>query len=136
MKLFFDQLDLAKTRANWPEGVPFCPALVKRRRGDRRHWSVLSAPLSPGDIPHLAQTEHDEYVRIPLFPYVLPTAEADRAIAFALQLGLTCAGHLPGAVEACYVVTGVPVQLMYDPETEQNTGVRFWLGFAVNLEKS
>jgi hypothetical protein len=134
MKLFFEQLDLEKTRANWPEGAPFRPALVKYRRDDSRHWLALSEPLLPGGTPQWAKTEHDEYVRIPLFPYVVPSPEADRSIAFALQLGLSCAGHLPGRVEAFRVVTGVPVQLLYDPATDQNTGLRFWLGFAVNLE--
>lgn len=136
MKLFFDQLDLNKTRTSWPQGAPFCPALVKRRREDKRHWLALSEPLLPGAVPTWAKTEHDEYVRIPLFPYVVPSPEADRSIAFALQLGLSCAGHLPGPIDAFWIVTGIPVQLLYDHATDQNTGMRFWLGFAVNLEKA
>lgn len=134
MKLIFEQLDLEKTRANWPDGTPFQPALVKYRRDDKRHWLALSAPLVPGSAPQWAKTERDEYVRIPLFPYLVPGSEADRALAFAVQLGLSCAGHLPGRVEAFWVVTGVPVQLLYDPATDQSSGMRFWLGLAVNLE--
>lgn len=136
MKITFDQLDMQKTRQHWPKDTPFQPALVKtRERGDSANWMVLSAPLSPGSPPQWALTEHDEYVRVPLFPYLVSSPQADRALAFAMQLGLTCAGYLPGRVRAFHVVTGVPVQLLYDPDTDADSGLRFWVGLAVVLEK-
>lgn len=137
MKVIFDQLDMHKTRQLWPKDTPFQPALVKtRERSGAAEWVVLSEPLVPNQPPKWSLAEHDEYVRIPLFPYVVQSPQADRALAFALQLGLTCAGYLPAAVQTFHVVTGVPVQLLYDPDTDTDSGLRFWLGLAVILEKS
>ena len=136
MKLFIDQLDIAKTRANWPEGEAFMPALVRHRgRDDKYDWRVLAEPLVPGAVPHWSAATRDEYVRVPLFPYLL-SAEGDLALAFMLQLGLTCAGQLPGKVEAAHIVTGVPVDLLYDPTNSHPTGMRYWVGFAVVMERS
>ena len=137
MRLFFDQLDLQKTKQNWPENVPFQPALVKKRaRDDRYHWQALDEPLKPGAQPVWALAEHDEYVRVPLFPYVVSSSQADRAIAFALQLGLTCAGYLPDRLSAVHIITGVPVQLLYDAATNECAGMKFWIGLAVTVEKT
>lgn len=138
MKVTFEQLDMAKTRQLWPKDTPFQPALVKNRprNGGAADWLVLTEPLVPGQAPKWSLAEHDEYVRIPLFPYRVQSPQADRALAFAMQLGLTCAGHLPAPVQAFHVVTGVPVQLLYDPDTDTDNGLRFWLGLAVILEKS
>lgn len=135
MKLIVEQLDLEKTREHWPREVPFKPALVKDRKHDKAHWLSLTAPLVPGEPPHLAQTERDEYIRIPLFPYLL-SPQGDLALAFMLQLGLSCAAQLPGRVTALYIATGKPVELLFDPDTNQNTGLRYWVGFAVTLEES
>lgn len=136
MKLFVDQLDIARTRANWPEGEPFAPALVRHRgRDDQRNWVVLAAPLEPGREPQWFSAKHDEYVRVPLYPYLLG-ASGDLALAHMLQLGLTCAGRLPGRVEAAHIVTGVPVELLYAPHTAQHTGMRFWIGFAIVMERT
>lgn len=137
MNVIFDQLDMHKTQQNWPKDTPFQPALVKNRKGTTpSKWLVLSSPFSPGSAPTWSSSERDEFIRIPLFPYLVQSPEADRALAFAFQLGLACAGYLPGKVSALHVVTGVPVQLLYDAATEENTGLRFWFGFAVVLEKS
>lgn len=133
MKLVVEQLDLEKTREHWPREVPFRPALVKDRRRDKAHWLSLTAPFVPGELPHFAQTEHDEYIRIPLFPYML-SYQGDLALAFMLQLGLSCAAYLPGPVTGMYIVTGKPVELLYDPDTNELTGMRYWVGFAVTLE--
>lgn len=129
------RVDMAKVEATWPREIPFAPAYVyKRPANDTKKWLVLDAPIEPGDAPTWAYTEHDEYVRIPLFPYLL-SPEADLALAFMLQLGLSCASHLPTAVDAFYVVTGIPVELLYDPDTDINVNMRCWIGFAVNMEK-
>jgi len=136
MKLFVDQLDISKTRANWPDGEPFQPALVRHRgRDDKFNWLVLAAPLQAGGEPRWASATRDEYVRVPLFPYLL-SSTGDLALAYMLQLGLTCAGQLLGKIEAAHIVTGVPVELLYDPGTAQAAGMRFWVGFAVVLERS
>jgi hypothetical protein len=64
------------------------------------------------------------------------SSQGDLALAFMLQLGLSCAGHLPGRVTGFYVVTGQPVELLYDDATNENTGLRYWVGFAVIVEET
>ena len=131
MKLIVEQLDLTLTRERWPKEQPFEPALVKpKSKLEKGNWLVLAAPLEPGSAPEWARAGGDDYVRIPLFPYDLNPA-ADLALAFMLQLGLSCAGHLPGQVTDFFVVTGTPVELLYDPDTNINTGLKYWVGFAV-----
>jgi len=133
MKVSVARLDMKKTRDGWPEGTPFAPALIKavEKLGSPR-WHVLDAPYNPGESPAWAFSEHDEYLRIPLFPYDLHPS-ADLAMAFMLQLGLSCAGYLPGPVEHFYVATGNPVELLYDADTGAHVGLRYWFGFAVKL---
>lgn len=131
MRLIVDQLDVAKTREHWPKDMPFAPATVKRKsKLGAANWFVASAPLSPDQPPQWSYAAHDEYVRVPLFQYTLSPA-ADLALAFMLQLGLSCAGHLPGAVTDFYVVTGTPVELLYDETDGSNIGLKYWVGFAV-----
>ena len=133
MKLSVERLDMKKTRELWPQGEPFAPALITpvRAVGGSR-WHVLDAAYTPGEPPVWAHTTHDEYLRIPLFSYNLHP-QADLAMAFMLQMGLACAGYLPGAVRHFYVVTGNPVELLYDADTETPSGLRYWFGFAVKL---
>jgi hypothetical protein len=134
MKLRVDQLDMQKTRQHWPADRPFAPALVKPVAdiGGSR-WTVLSSPFVPGEKPDWAYSEHDEYLRIPLFSYDL-NKSADLALAFMLQMGLSCAGHLPARqIAQFYVVTGTPVELLYDSDTDINVGIRYWVGFALML---
>jgi hypothetical protein len=138
MKIDVIRLDMEKTKAHWPRDVPFAPAYIHSRKpGDKARWLVLDLPLDPNKPsprPLMwAQAEHDEYVRIPLFSYAL-SPKSDLALAYMLQLGLSCAGHLPNAVSNFYVVTGSPVELLYDPETDVNTGLLYWVGFAITLE--
>ena len=133
MKLDIVQLDIEKTKATWPRELPFAPAhMHSRNSGDKSKWLVLDNPIVPGDSVPWALAEHDEYVRIPLFPYLL-SPKADLALAYMLQLGLSCAGQLPGTVSNFYVVTGSPVELLYDSDTDVNTGLRYWVGFAITL---
>lgn len=133
MKLKVERVDIQKTRANWPEGTPFEPALVvPTDRLDGANWVVLDAPFNPGETPAWARTQNDEYLRIPLFSYDLNPA-ADLALAFMLQLGLSCAAQFPGKVARFFVVIGNPVELLYDEDTNKNTGLRYWVGFAVML---
>lgn len=133
MNLKIETLDLVETRERWPREQPFRPALIRSRKEDKRKWVVLSAPFLPGDEPRWAKTEHDEYIRIPLFPYML-SPEGDKALAFMLQLGLSCASYLPARITDLYIVTGVPVELHYDPRTQECAGIRNWVGFAIITE--
>jgi hypothetical protein len=131
VNLIIDQLDLTLTRERWPREQPFEPALVKpKSKLEKGNWRVLSAPMEPGGVPEWAHAGGDDYVRIPLFRYAL-NPSADLALAFMLQLGLSCAGNLPGQVTDFYVVTGTPVELLYDSDTNINTGLSYWVGFAV-----
>jgi hypothetical protein len=133
MKVSVDRLDIKKTRAMWPHGEPFAPALVKPVHAvGGANWHVLDAPYVPGEPPTWAHAAHDEYLRIPLFSYNL-RPQADLAMAFMLQMGLSCAGHLPGPIRHFYVATGNPVELLYDADSEEPSGLRYWFGFAVKL---
>lgn len=133
MKLTIETIDLIETRERWPREQPFRPALIRSRKQDKRKWVVLSEPFLPGQEPHWARSEHDEYIRVPLFPYML-SPESDKALAFMLQLGLACAGHLPTPITELFIVTGVPVELRYNPETQECVGIRNWVGFAIITE--
>lgn len=131
MKVSVARLDMKKTRERWPEGVPFEPALIKPiDEVGGSNWHILDAAHTPGEQPVWAFSEHDEYLRIPLFSYDLNPA-ADLAMAFLLQCGLSCAAYLPRPVSHFYVATGNPVELLYDPDTGLNSGLRYWFGFAV-----
>jgi hypothetical protein len=134
MKIEIVRLDLEKTKENWPAGSAFSPAYIQKfKHGQPANWHVLDAPLSDTVPPVWSHTQHDEYIRIPLFPYVL-SPQADLALAFMLQLGLSCAGYFPGPVDRFFVATGSPAELLYDPDTDTNTGLRYWVGFAVILK--
>jgi hypothetical protein len=133
MKLKVSRLDIGQTQANWPENEVFAPALVQpRARDDKYKWTVLNAPLRPGAKPVFSSTIHDEYIRIPLFQYRL-SGKADHALAFMLQLGLAVVGHVPQPIAHLHIVTGAPVELVYD-----NDGVSHmlcWVGFAFAPER-
>ena len=134
MQLDIVQIDINKTREQWPPTMPFSPAYVQRfKTGERHNWWVLDAPLEAGQPPQWSSAAKDDYIRVPLFSYMLNPA-ADLALAFMLQLGLSCAAHMPKSVAKLLVVTGQPVELLYDPDTDVNTGIRYWVGFAVILE--
>jgi len=135
MKIKVEQLDLERTKQHWPKETPFQPALIRSRKEDKRKWIVLSAPLVPGESPRWSKTEHDEYIRIPLFPYRL-SPEADLALAFMIQLGLSCAAQLPAPVTDLFIVTGRPVELLYDSNEEDAScvGMRYWVGFGILTE--
>lgn len=135
MKLQVSQLDLKKTAENWPKEQSFQPALlVKQPAMHPDNWLVCDAPIVPGEPPVWMSALHDQYVRIPLFKYCL-NAEADLALAYMLQLGLSCAGYLPGAVRKFHVVTGSPVDLLYDDATNKAVGLQYWVGLAVVIDK-
>lgn len=129
MNVVISRVDMQKTRQNWPTDKPFAPAHVLARK-DKYNWFVLSAPIVPGETPQWYQTVSDEFIRIPLFPYLL-NSEADLAFAFMLQLGLSCAAHFPGKVAAFHVVTGFPVELAYDATNTRLQHLEYWVGFGV-----
>jgi hypothetical protein len=131
MKTKFVQLDLVQTKANWPAGRPFRPAYVKKfKHGQPSNWSVVDAPVKPGTPISWAHTYHDEYLRVPLFSYMLHR-QTDRALATMLALGLECAGQLTGQAQELLLVTGVPVELCYAADQQTFLGLRYYVGFAV-----
>ena len=135
MELFVSQLDMAKTAENWPADAPFKPAIiVKQPIMHPDDWWISDAPIEPGVRPSWFSAKQDQYVRIPLFSYDL-SPQADLALAYMLQLGLSCAGHLPGRVKKFHIVTGSPVDLLYDDVINTNVGLRYWFGLAVVTDK-
>lgn len=132
MRLKVTRVDLKKSRETWPTGVPFAPAHIEPR-SDSRNILILSEPFVSGRPPLWAQGRGDEYLRIPLFPYLL-NAEADLAFAFMLQFGLSCAGHLPKQISEFHVATGVPVEMAYDENNERVAHLEYWVGFGIILE--
>lgn len=133
MKLIVQTLDLNETRARWPENTPFRPAYIGNRKTTKDKWIVLSEPMLPGGKPVWSYSEHDEFVRVPLFPYML-NPRGDLALAFMLQLGLSCAAQLPGKVTGLMIVTGNPVALIYDPLDDTTKSMQYWVGFGVTVE--
>lgn len=135
MKLQVSQIDLKKTAENWPPDQPFRPALlIKQPVMHPDDWLVCDEPIVPGEQPVWMSAKQDQYVRIPLFEYRL-NSSADLALAYMLQLGLSCAGYLPGPVSKFHVVTGSPVDLLYDDATNKAVGLRYWAGLAVVIDK-
>jgi len=132
MQLKLDTVDLDQTKENWPAGTAFKPALVVPRRGDARPWVTACAPIDLKNKIKWCSTAHDEFIRIPLFPYLLQ-ATGDLALAHMLQLGLYCAGQLPGPLSDLWIVTGRPVEILTD---ENSPGaMRYWVGFAALAER-
>lgn len=135
MNIEVSRLDLKKTAENWPADIPFQPALVvKQPTVHPEDWWIADAPLTPDEPPSWASAKQDQYVRIPLFQYRLDS-EADIAFAYMLQLGLSCAGHLPGPVKKFHVVTGNPIDLLYDDAINTSLGLLYWFGLAVVINK-
>lgn len=134
MNIKVEQIDMDDTKKHWPKDKPFRPALVKNRRDNNEKWIVLSQPIVVGQPPAWSKTEHDEYIRIPLFPYRL-NGQGHLALAYMLQLGLSCAGHLPVSVTDFYVVVGHPVELITDVNNEA-TYLSYWVGFAILTERN
>lgn len=133
MQLKVSRVDLARTKKSWPPELPFAPAYIFKRPTEIvERWLVVSEPVVPGSPQVLSESYQDPYVRIPLFAYVL-NPEADLAFAYMVQLGLSCAGNIPKTVEKLHVVTGFPVDLLYDDDIKKPSGIRYWFGFAYLL---
>ena len=126
MNMIVSTIDITETRKNWAAGE-FKPALVIPHKKD--NWRVLDAPHTPGVAPVWAVVDSDTYIRIPLFQYQL-SPHADFALAFMLQLGLSFVGYLPYKIKTLHIVTGDPVELVYD-ENKQLSHMICWIGFAV-----
>ena len=132
MQLKVSRLDLEKTQKNWPADRPFEPAYLYRRPTEAvERWLVATAAVVPGQSPTLSTSYQDPYVRIPLFCYRLNPA-ADLALAYMVQLGLSCAASVPADIKKLHLVTGFPVQLLYD-DSGESSGIVYWFGFAYLL---
>lgn len=135
MDFHVSRIDLKKTAESWPAGMPFKPALMmKQPTMHPDEWWVVDAPLEVGFPPSWSLAKQDQYVRIPLFQYDLP-GESDLALARLLELGLSCAGYFPGSLKKVHVVTGNPVDLLYDDAINKSIGLRYWVGVAAVLDQ-
>lgn len=134
MRLKVETVDIDKTKENWPLNTPFAPALVRPRENDKRVWHVLCEQLIPGQPPAWCPTAKEEFIRIPLFSYTTSHV-GDLALAYMLQLGLTCAGYFPAAVTDLHIVTGRPVELIQDATTGKVVALRYWVGLAVIVDE-
>lgn len=132
MELTVSRIDINKTAENWPADMPFKPAMiVKQPTMHPDDWWVADAPIpAPEDEISWAFAKHDQYIRIPLFKYQLST-DASLAFARVLSFGLSCAGKFPGRLKKLHVVTGKPVDLLYDADINKGISLQCWLGFAV-----
>lgn len=128
------RLDIERTRANWPN-ADFAPALVlARQQADNKIWHVVDKPvlLAEGKVPSWAIANGDEYIRIPLFEYELP-AYADSALALMLQFGLICSQLPDRKVNTAHIVTGYPVELVYNDDATV-AHMLCWMGIALTFE--
>ena len=133
MQLKVSRVDLARTRKSWPADVDFAPAYIYKRPTEVvERWLVVSAPVIPGQPQKLSASYQDPYIRIPLFSYKL-NPDADLAFAYMVQLGLSCAGYTPKNVNKLHVVTGFPVDLLYEDGITKPVGIQYWFGFAYLL---
>lgn len=135
MNVVVSRLDMKTTRANWPDGMPFTPALIHAKQpGQPEDWIIIDSKVVPDSPPNLAYTAHDQYLRIPLFEYML-SPKADIALAAMVQIGLVCVGHVQKPVRTLHVVTGNPVDLLYGDDINTSIGLRYWFGFAIATER-
>lgn len=134
MKVTFEQVDLVKTRASWPAGQLFAPAIIKpRKKLENLNWTVLAEKHINGRPPSWEYAQSDDYVRIPLFEYDLPI-KLDLALSYFLSTGLECAISLKKEIRRLHIVTGVPVEILFDDDKKEDVGIRYWFGFAVVTE--
>jgi hypothetical protein len=134
MKITIEQIDLVKTRSRWPAGYPFEPARIKtRKKLENLNWTVLVEKHINGCPPSWAYAHHDDYVRIPLFEYDLPI-KLDLALSYLLSMGLSCAASLQKDIRRLHIVTGVPVEILFNENKNEDVGIRYWFGFAVVTE--
>jgi hypothetical protein len=131
MKTNIVQIDLVKTRADWPADLPFAPSYLRKfKHGEPTDWSVLDKPIAPWQPLSWAQTYHDAYLRVPIFSYMLHR-QTDQALAMMLMFGLEAAGQLSQPPQELLIVTGVPVELLYEADQQTYAGLQYHFGFAV-----
>lgn len=135
MNIIVSRLDIKTTRERWPNDIPFAPALVLAKQpGQPEDWIAVDARVDADSAPSFTDTTSDQYLRIPLFEYML-SAEADLAFTAPLQIGLSCVGHIHKPIKTLHVVTGNPVDLIYGDDINTAVGLRYWLGFAIATER-
>lgn len=129
MEIITSRADIVRTREAWPGGE-FLPAHIFSRK-DSAHWQVIDAPYKLNKPPSLSSTAVDEYIRIPLFAYRLSPV-GDSALSFMLQFGASLVNYIPGKLKKLHIVTGSPVELVY--QDKQLTHMNCWIGLAFVLE--
>jgi len=135
MKIVVSRLDMKATRENWPSDKPFSPALIHAKQpGLPEDWFVIDARVDAASPPSIALTTNDQYLRIPVFEYLL-SPKADLAFAAVIQIGIACVGYVAKPVRTLHVVTGNPVDLIYGDDINTAVGLRYWFGFAIATER-
>lgn len=125
-ELAIDQYELDKVR----------PATIIEREEDAK-WVVRETPLLTNLDGRFLWTIEHGHVRIPLFPYLTPNKEPPRAMAIAAKLGVMLVAEFYDwlgfrdaplvHIERLHISIGHPIQ-------ETASGLRFWLGFAMQLK--
>jgi len=135
MEFQFSRVDIQKTAEHWPTDIPFKPALLASQPTYSPYdWWIVDSPIVCGTKPEWAFAKTDQYVRIPLFQYTLPK-DSDLALANLLALGVSCAGYLPGSLQKVHVVTGIPVDLVTEPDINTVICLQYWFGLALAVNK-
>lgn len=96
--------------------------MVPRGPGDL--WLTPRGPIVPGRPPDWNQCTRGDRLVVPLVPY-LTSPEPDQAMAFMLQLGVTCAAGIPQRVRTCHISFAYPIN-----EVVAEDGSTYWQFYA------
>lgn len=133
MDVRLSRVDLDKTRKTWPKDLPFAPSFIYRRPTEHVYcWQVVTSPILITQPYALSESYQDPYVRVPLFEYRL-SSESDVALAQILQLGLAGVNNILAPVKIVHIVTGFPVDLVY--QDDKLDSLRYWFGLAYVLKE-
>jgi hypothetical protein len=104
--------------------------VVQRQQGE--HWYVSYQPVDvTGRHGDWAKCCKEQYVRVPLLPYVMP-ASPELALAFMLQLGLAAGRtlHTPGrSLVRLHLAVGCPVETLNADTPEEQLRYHIGMGF-------
>jgi hypothetical protein len=132
MNIITTRIDLKRTKDGWPN-IEFRPALIIPRREDKRKWIILDGPILQNAPLNWADAASDEYIRIPLFEYILP-AQADLAFSNIFELGVIAAQKLLldlrlDNIAHLHIVTGDQLLLKTDAQNDL-VSLSYWFGCA------
>lgn len=122
MQIAIEQLDISRYEAQ-----KIKPAtLIPRKIGEV--WLIRETPMETALSPTWSTASEGEYVRVPLFPYLVRGTEPSEVVAVAFKFGAQAGIDLYLAGEmitplAMHISVGHPV-------VDLGSSLRFWLGFA------